>query len=426
MRNHNGSPITRRVLSTAIAAITAVMLFLVGAVPAWAGAITVTFVRHGQSAGNAAGVIDTSVPGPVLTPLGHQEADAAAEVLKNNGYDAIYASNMIRTQQTAAPLADALGLDVVVLPGFREISAGIFEGSSEKEGLGRIAYGLGPITWVLGLRSLPIPGSTDGNAFDARVDDALQTVYASGAQKPVVFAHGATIMFWVMMNVDNPDPLLLLSHPLANTSVVVVNGSPEEGWTLENWDGVDVAADPSFGTKLFVNVRDLVTTPQTSLYRIVKALETGNVEAVAHAVRDGVVDVATAPAKFIGAVARDVVDELHGPTPSQQPDPLVASTVTSEVTEDDQAGEPQNKVRKKATPALREVDEAADEADVTDDAVTDDDVTEDAVTDHGATEDVTATDTDTDSEGTDSEGTDPGDADTDSGTDSEPAVKAAA
>ena len=33
--------------------------------------ITVTFVRHAESEGNAGGLIDTSVPGPSLTPKGN-------------------------------------------------------------------------------------------------------------------------------------------------------------------------------------------------------------------------------------------------------------------------------------------------------------------------------------------------------------------
>jgi hypothetical protein len=78
-------------------------------------------------------------------------------------------------------------------------------------------------------------------------------------------------MFWVMMNVDNPDLGLLLSHPLGNTGVVVVTGNPEHGWTLVDWDGVQVAAEPSLPTKLFVDVRNVVTAPQTATYRIGQA-----------------------------------------------------------------------------------------------------------------------------------------------------------
>ena len=51
-----------------------------------------------------------------------------ANRLKGNGYDGIYASEMVRTQQTAAPMSKALGEPVNVLPGLNEISAGWFNG----------------------------------------------------------------------------------------------------------------------------------------------------------------------------------------------------------------------------------------------------------------------------------------------------------
>ena len=50
-----------------------------------------------------------------------------------------------------------------------------------------------------------------------------------------------------------------------------VTGNPEDGWTLENWDGVEVSADPSLPTKLFVDVRNVVTAPQTAAFRIRQA-----------------------------------------------------------------------------------------------------------------------------------------------------------
>src|SRR5689334_6168601 len=98
----------------------AVVLWVGSAFPAWAAdSMTLTFVRHGQSTANAAGVTDTSVPGPYLTPLGHQQAVDRATALQGNNYDAIYASNMIRTQLTAQPLADLPNEpdDIQVLPG---------------------------------------------------------------------------------------------------------------------------------------------------------------------------------------------------------------------------------------------------------------------------------------------------------------------
>jgi len=308
----------RRLSCVAATVVAAIVLMLGSALPAWAAeAMTLTFVRHGESAANAAGVIDTSVPGPGLTDLGREQAEAVADKLAGNSYDGVYASSMVRTQETADPLANRLGQKVVVLPGLREIDAGVFEGQSEDSGLGRVGYVLAPVAWTLGARFVPVLGSTDGNAFDARVDDAVQTIYNSGDRNAVVFSHGATIMFWTMMNVDNPDLGLILSHPLDNTSVVVITGDPEDGWTLKNWDGIEVAAQPSLPTKLFVDVRDAVTAPQTAAYRIGQALATGDITKIAKAIRDGVVDVTTKVVGFVPKVVSDVVGSPHRTTPVQ-------------------------------------------------------------------------------------------------------------
>lgn len=300
----------RRSLKLLLAMVTAALLLVATALPA--AALTVTFVRHGESTANASGTIDNSIPGAHLTPLGQTQSQAVAAALAADGtpYDAIYASNMVRTTETAAPFAAATGLAPVVLPGFREINAGWFEGWSDA-GLGGIGYVLSPALWTLGARSLPIPGGGDGNAFDARVDEALQLVEESGAQNPVVFSHAATIMFWTMMNVDNPDLGLMLFNRLHNTDVVVVEGSAEEGWTLKSWAGREVGP-ADLPTKLLVNFRDLVETPQTAAYNVVRAFHSGDIGTIAKALRDGVGDVLRAPVEFVAAVARDVADAVTG------------------------------------------------------------------------------------------------------------------
>jgi broad specificity phosphatase PhoE len=202
------------------------------------GDITLTFVRHGESNGNASGRIDTSVPGPTLTALGEQQAKAVAHKLSRVKHDGIYASSMIRTQQTAQPLADELGESIVVLPGLREIEAGDFEGQSEQSAVDGYFQPLKQ--WLAGDRSARIPGSVDGNEFDARFDEAIDTIYASGQRQPVVFSHGAAISMWTMMNVHNPPLDLVQTEPLPNTGIVVVRGNPQDGWTLLDWNGTKV------------------------------------------------------------------------------------------------------------------------------------------------------------------------------------------
>lgn len=322
---------TARALATVTATvIAAVVLLVVSALPAWAAdAITLTWVRHAESAANAGGIIDTGVPGPGLTALGQTQAVAIAAGLGANQYDGVYVSSMIRTHETAGPLAADLSIAPVEYAGLREISAGILEGQSADDGLGRIGYILAPLAWALGARFAAVPGAENGNQFDARVDGAIQQIYDGGVVNPVLFSHGATIMIWTMMNVDNPDPLLILDHPLGNTAVVVVTGNPEDGWTLTDWDGIAVDPDPSLGTKLFVNVRDLAVAPQTALYDVGQALRTGDIGTISAAVRDGVVHVVRATVDFGRAMVRDITDAVVGALPrsAAAPAPRTIPTV---------------------------------------------------------------------------------------------------
>lgn len=380
-----GSP--RSSLKLLLTVVTAALLWVAAAIPA--AALTVTFVRHGESEGNASGRIDTSVPGPAITASGLAQSQAVAAALANNGtaYDAIYTSNMLRTSQTAQPFAALTGLTPIALPGFREINAGIFEGSSENSGLGRLGYGLTPALWMLGARSVPMLGGGNGNAFDARVDGALKVIEDSGAQNPVVFSHGATIMFWTMMNVDNPDLGLLLRHRLDNTDVVVIEGSSEEGWTLKSWAGVDVGP-ATLPTKLFVNVRDLVVAPQTAVYNVAQAFRTGDIAKIATAIRNGVSTLVQAPIKFTGAVIRDVVDALRpqrspaAPQRAAEPDPTTtAAALTApqraepEASDSEQDAAPVQKFRTSRTAkkpsrvsAITEVAGGSNEDQLTEDA----------------------------------------------------------
>lgn len=55
----------RRTVTAVGTSSVAALLVLASALPAWAAqSITLTWVRHAQSTANAAGIIDTTVPGP--------------------------------------------------------------------------------------------------------------------------------------------------------------------------------------------------------------------------------------------------------------------------------------------------------------------------------------------------------------------------
>ncbi|OBG36994.1 histidine phosphatase family protein [Mycolicibacter heraklionensis] len=198
--------------------------------------ITLTLVRHAESEANAAGILDTSVPGPGLTEKGRVQAQEIADQLSRGHHDGVYASSMVRTQQTAAPLARELGRQVQILPGLREISAGWF--GDKPRDVANSAYWLAPQAWLHGDRTAAIPGSIDGNQFNDEFSAAIQQIYDSGDTNPVAFAHGASIATWTLMNVKNPRDELLIDHPLPNLGKVVITGNPATGWKLLDWDGI--------------------------------------------------------------------------------------------------------------------------------------------------------------------------------------------
>ena len=80
-------------------------------------------LRHGQSEFNlhfTATRRDPGIVDPALTELGARQAEAAAEAMRAEGVRRIIASPYRRALQTAAPIARALGVAVLVDPTVRE------------------------------------------------------------------------------------------------------------------------------------------------------------------------------------------------------------------------------------------------------------------------------------------------------------------
>lgn len=199
-------------------------------------------VRHAQTPANVRGELATARPGPGLTDLGVTQAEAVVGALAGEPIAALYVSPLVRTGLTAAPLAQALGLAPIVLEGVEEIEAGDLEDRNDIESV--MTYVKTAFGWTSGALDARIPGSIDGNEFFGRFDGAIASVYDEHPDATVaVFSHGAAIRVWAVGRGSNLSGDSHLVRHLDNTGVVVLSGSPGEGWVVETWEGEPVGGE---------------------------------------------------------------------------------------------------------------------------------------------------------------------------------------
>ncbi len=147
---------------------------------------------------------------------------------------------MQRTALTAAPLAASLGLEVGILDGLREIAAGVFEGKSDRDSIR--GYMGTIISWWQN-SAARIPDGESGDEFFARFTDAIATIAAAHDGTVAVFSHGASLRTWASAISRNIDEAFSRVHDLPNTGMIVLEGSPADGWTATHWDGEPVGGE---------------------------------------------------------------------------------------------------------------------------------------------------------------------------------------
>ena len=171
-------------------------------------------IRHGRTASNVTRLLDTAPPGAPLDDVGLSQARALADTLADEPIEAVYASDLIRSQQTAEPLALRHGLEVIVRAGVREIQAGEDEMSADW-----VRYLTTIISWQSNIDTR-IPGGETGREVLARFDAVLGEARAKGHRTIAVVSHGAMIRTWAATRATNLTLDFLRTTSLENTLVV--------------------------------------------------------------------------------------------------------------------------------------------------------------------------------------------------------------
>jgi len=159
------------------------------------GACELLLVRHGESAAAIEGETFPLVDGqgdPPLHPEGHRQAALVADRLQHEDISAIYVTTLQRTHQTAAPLAERLGLTPVVEADLREVHLGEWEGGVFRK---HVAEGH-PIAQKMRLEQRwdVIPGAEPAEVFRERVRRGITSIAARHPDEcVVVVSHGGTM-----------------------------------------------------------------------------------------------------------------------------------------------------------------------------------------------------------------------------------------
>jgi broad specificity phosphatase PhoE len=152
-------------------------------------ATTILLARHGESDWNRSEQWQGLADRP-LTELGHEQARALADRLRDVSLDAIYSSDLQRARDTAQIVARDHGLEVTEVPALREVDVGSWSGLTRAEAQSRFPEGYA--RWIDGGE-----GWDDGETYDQlrnRAVAAIQRIAADhGGGRILVVAHGGTI-----------------------------------------------------------------------------------------------------------------------------------------------------------------------------------------------------------------------------------------
>jgi broad specificity phosphatase PhoE len=157
--------------------------------------ITVIAMRHGESEHNVLGVVNGDPKKKYdLTVRGNRQAAVLARKLKNREIFAIIASQMLRTQETAAPLAKIKHLRIQVDKRLNDIHAGKLEGISIYE-----------FRKLTGEIHKSVKGSETGKQVAMRIKSFLQDLLMYYSGKTVVIV-SSEIILHALRQIANKKP----------------------------------------------------------------------------------------------------------------------------------------------------------------------------------------------------------------------------
>jgi probable phosphoglycerate mutase len=185
--------------------------------------MTILLVRHGETDGNAARVLQR--PDAPLNERGLRQAEQLARRLFDLGFAGILCSNLLRARMTAAPLAARSGIAIEESPLLQERNFGDLRGVPYAE---LTENPFGP--------DFQPPNGEDWPTFHARVADAFAFIVSSRRRVNgtlVAVTHGLVCRALVERHTLLPEGVVVPER-FDNTSITVIHEHPPHGVSLLN------------------------------------------------------------------------------------------------------------------------------------------------------------------------------------------------
>lgn len=185
---------------------------------------TIYIVRHGQTDFNKMGIVQGSGVDSSLNETGWQQARAFYEKYKNENFDAVLTSTLVRTHETMSPFIEA-GLPWEQFPEINEISWGAHEGKKgtpamKEEFLNLLA------AWEQGQYDARIAGGESAQDMYDRLSIFVDQLKRRPEERLLVCSHGRAMR--CLMTVLQNDPVSQMKdYDHANTGLYLVDYTPD-------------------------------------------------------------------------------------------------------------------------------------------------------------------------------------------------------
>ncbi|CAM3198710.1 histidine phosphatase family protein [Lentilactobacillus buchneri] len=179
------------------------------------------FVRHGQTAANAAGLKQGTINSEItyLSETGKQQVESLRKGFDISFADRIIVSQLQRTKDTAAILNQSANLPVTYDKRLLEISYGDWDGEKNADLMSKY-----PKLFDFTLNDV-LPAYADvahGETFDHVIDRVAELMQETATNYPndkiILVTHGFTIKAAVLAAIGRPKDMMVIEEP-DNTSV---------------------------------------------------------------------------------------------------------------------------------------------------------------------------------------------------------------